>query len=1060
MKKRFLDLGQCMSLLRQTMFATGLAVLFVLISLPDSSGTNIEDTSDAVTQQKNKKTGKVIDEDGKPLSGVTVFAKGTNIGVTTDVDGYYEITIPEDTKALRFTFVGMKPVEIKVDNQTVINVKMGVDNMSLDEVVAVGYGSQKKRSITGAIATMDAADVEDIPTPNLSNALAGRLSGVFVNQVTGAPGYSADIRVRSVNAWYRWGLPLTPLYVIDGVISNKASFDALDYSEVDKLTVLKDAAAGAIYGARAGNGVILVTTKRGKKGKFKLNYNYSYSFDKPSQIPEYVDAPDMIRLNNYISALYDEVFADEEEIAFFNKNDPGKEWYRRAYSDPVIMKHSLSASGGTDKINYFVGTSYYDQTGFIKTSGFDKFNIRSNIDVTFSEEVTATFNIAYRENTTQRFAFQEDNASSFDTKSTFGWLWARLLYYNPFHGPTTSDGKYIDTGWVTNPLAAIEEGGYNRKKNQNTDFLMRLNYKVPFIDGLSFNGLFSRNYDLNSVKHYEVKPTVYEVEKKGSHNLIATDKVKKKKKAGYPSTERLGYRYISDKRYQLNIGANYSKIFGNHNIETSVIYEQSESSYSYFSGTREEFPLIYRDQIWSTGSSREQSYVGGHEYESGRASFIGQLAYQYSERFFLKAAIRRDGSMLFAPAYRWGNFPSISIGWVLSEEDFFANNFYDFFKIRASWGLAGNDVVGGWKWLGSYSSPGAIYIGSSVAPRVKYDGIVNEGITWEKTSEYNFGLDTRFLDGAIFNIEYYNRHNYDILDSRIVSLPSSFGGSMPPENYGIVDAHGIEVELGYSGSIGEFDYSMIGSYTYSKNKVVKKDVPENVRDVDNPIGRSTDYVNMLVATGIIRTQEELDALPENYTIYGLKPALGIINFEDVSGIEGVPDGKIDNYDKQIIKGKHYDAPSTYGLKLLAEWKGFGLDIFLQGILGSSKLYNDGFGRKNFPGSRPPTFWLDHWSPDNINAAYPQIVRWGATKDDLPSTFWLENDDYLRLQNLSFYYNFPSKVISKLKLSNATLRMSGTNLLTFSSFKYHDPSAGHMNDYPTMKTFTIGFNVGF
>jgi hypothetical protein len=305
------------------------------------------------------------------------------------------------------------------------------------------------------------------------------------------------------------------------------------------------------------------------------------------------------------------------------------------------------------------------------------------------------------------------------------------------------------------------------------------------------------------------------------------------------------------------------------------------------------------------------------------------------------------------------------------------------------------------------------------------------------------------------------RHNYDILDSRIVSLPASFGGSMPPENYGIVDAHGVEFEIGYAGKAGEFNYEVKGNLTYATNEVIEKDVPQNVRDVDNPIGRSTDYVACLVSKGILRTQADIDALPAGYTIFGLKPALGALNFEDVSGLEpGVPDGKIDNYDRQVIEGKHYLPPYVYGLNLKGDWKGLGVDVFFQGALGVSNMYNDGYGRRFHVGVRPPSIWLDSWTPDNIDAEYPQAVEWDYTMDHQASTFWLKSGNYLRLQYLNIYYSLPKSIVEKAKLANVKFMLTGSNLFTISPFDYYDPTLREIRGYPTMRTFTMGINVSF
>lgn len=1001
--------------------------------------------------------GTIIDENGNILPGATIAVKGTDKRTIADDMG--EFSIEANTgEVLQISFIGFESQEIVVGGQTSISITLKVAGAGLNEVVVVGYGTQKKASVTGAIATIKSDEVKNIPVPNLSSALAGRLSGVYVNQRSGAPGYAPAIRVRSVNTWKSTGND--PLYVIDGVISDKRLFDALDYTEVENVTVLKDAASGAVYGARAANGVILVTTKRGTSGKVQLNYSYSYSVDKPSQIPEYVDAKDMVRLNNHartyrgIAPMY-----DDEEVAFFNQNDPAKAWYTLAYIDPVLQRHTVSATGGSDKVKYFLGGTYFDQSAFIKNANFNKYNFRSNLDVNFTKNLSGIFNVSYNQGTRKRFAMQEDLVG-FDVNPEFGNLWGRLLYYLPNVPPKTSDGKFINPGWIGNPLAFVEEGGTNTRVERNVALLLGLNYKIPFVEGLSVSGKYSPNYVATTMKLHELKTTLYDVVRKGTNGAIYTDEIVGSIKSAYPNKERLAKIQEATNNYQLNFSANYQKKFGKHDIDAVLVYEQSEGDYDYFYGVRENFPLVQNDQFWATSAARADGYVNGTEREFGRASFIGRVVYGYDDRYFLNATARRDGSMLFAPDYRWGTFPSVSGSWVMSNENFFQVKNIDFLKIRGSWGVAGNDAVGGWKWAESYGVTGNYVFGTTPMPTVSFNGIVNSKLTWEKTREVNIGLDTRLFSGFSFSAEYFKRHNYDILDSRIASFPNSFGGSMPPENYGIVDAHGYELELGYNGAAGQFGYGIRGNFSYATNKVKLRDVAQNAQDVDNPNGRPTDYMRMLVATDIIRTQKDLDDLPAGYTIYGKPPELGAINFEDVNGQNGVPDGKIDDYDRQVLKGKHSMNPYTFGLNLNARWKGFAAEIFFQGIAGVSKLYDDGYGRRFFDGARPPTFWLDSWSPDNIDAKYPQPVTWDYTMDHLPSTFWLKNGSFLRLQYVNLSYALPKSICQKISLSGLNFFVSGTNLLTFSEYKYHDPAVSGMNAYPTMKTFTFGANVSF
>ena len=1003
--------------------------------------------------------GTVTNVIGEGLPGVSILLKGSQTGTASDANGKFQLEVPDQNAKLVFSYVGYVTQEITVGSAKVFDIKLVEDDKTLEEVVVVGYGTQKKTSVTGAITTMKSEDVKNNPVPNLSSSLAGRLSGVYVSQASGAPGYAPSIRIRSVNTWKTTGLD--PLYVIDGVITDKRMFDALDYSEVDNVTVLKDAASGAIYGARAANGVVLVTTKRGADGKFQLNYNYSYSFDNPSKIPDYVDARDMVRLNNYartsrgLAPSY-----DAEEVAFFEKNDPGRGWYTQAYIDPVLQRHSISASGGSDRVKYFVAGSYFDQSAFIKNADFKKYNFRSNIDVKLTKNLTGIFNVAYNEGKKTRFAMQEDLVTGFDTNPTFGGLWGRLLYYLPNTGPKTSDGHFINPGWIGNPLAFVEEGGTVRRIERNIQMNIGLTYKLPFVEGLSVSGKFSPNYESTTTRLHELKTTLYDVVKKGTNGAIYTDQITGSIKSSYPNKERLVKSQEATNSYQLNFSANFARQFGKHNIDAVAIYEQSEGKYDYFYGVREGFPLVQKDQFWATSSARADSYVDGTESETGRASYIGRVLYSYDDKYFLNVTARRDGSMLFAPEYRWGVFPSVSAGWVLSKESFFNVKQIDFLKLRGSWGLAGNDAVGGWKWSESYGVSGDYLFGTTPQPRVGYNGIVNPKLTWEKTRELNLGIDAQLFDNFSLSAEYFKRHNYDILDTRIASLPGSFGGSMPPENYGVVDGHGYELELGYNGNAGDVTYGIKGSFSNSNNKVKVRDVAQNAQAVDNPNGRPTDYVRMLVSRGIIRTKEQLDALPSGYTIYGKPAVLGVINFEDVNGANGIADGKIDDYDRQVLKGKHSLNPYTFGLNLKASWKGIGIDVFIQGVTGGSKLYDDGYNRRFFDGARPPSFWLDSWSPQNVGAAYPQPVTWDATNDHLASTFWLKNGSFLRFQNINLNYSVPKTLCKKIGMSAVSFYLSGANLLTLSKYKFHDPSVANMNAYPTMKTYTLGVNLSF
>nr|MBA4166827.1 TonB-dependent receptor [Chitinophagaceae bacterium] len=438
-------------------------------------------------------------------------------------------------------------------------------------------------------------------------------------------------------------------------------------------------------------------------------------------------------------------------------------------------------------------------------------------------------------------------------------------------------------------------------------------------------------------------------------------------------------------------------------------------------------------------------------------------------------SLRRDGSYRFSPANRWGYFPAISGGWRISEEPFFANNvkFMDLLKLRASFGVTGNDAVGGYQWYDKATNAGSYVLGETPAanPGIRYGGsyqdskyvwhsydIANKNLTWEKSRSYNFGIDARFFKSLNFTAEYWMRHTYDILGQRQKALPGTFGAQLPDENYGQVDSRGIELELGYDGQIGkQFSFYVRGNVAYATNKIIKQDVAENTREVDNPVGRPLDYVKGLVVTDMIRTQADLDKIPGTYTIYGVKPQLGMYNYQDVSGPGGKPDGIIDDFDNQVISNYSW-SPYTAGLNLGGSWKGFSVDVFFQGVAGGKKLYNDVTAGRGFNVDHAPSIWLDRWTPETPNGRFPHPVD-GWFPDQLNSTFWLYNTSYARLKNATVSYTIPRKLNQKLNVQKIQVYLSGTNLFRISdnSFDF-DVELNGPTSYPVMKTFTAGLNI--
>lgn len=1019
------------------------------------------------TSQKRSVKGTVTDTNGEPVIGANVVQKGTTNGVISDVDGNFDINVAEGS-ILEISYIGYRPKEMNIGTKTTLAIILEEDNHTLDEVVVVGYGTMKKSTVTGAISTMKADVIESIPVSNLSNALAGRLAGVSVIQSTGTPGISSKIKIRANGSWNSQ----EPIFVIDGVVRSKASFDALDQSEVNEISMLKDAATAAIYGSRGGDGVVLVTTKQGRKGKPTLQYSGSVTIEHPTNILEFNDAATHMRLNNY-------VFSDpsnpnhytEDEVAYFTKNG-AYSWYDEAYETPINTRHAVNVTGGNDRVDYYIGGSFFYQNGFLPSVDYKKYNLRANINAKITNDLTASLQLSNSYGDRHRFNFTYDYESD-DLNN----LWGKLLNMN-WTTPPYIDGKPVSAGWIAHPIERMRNGGYWKRSNQMVDALISLEYKIPFVKGLSVKGVFSKNFNNQYTKAFDKKHTLYGFEQEGGNNHIVSNRPNGSVVlSGDPDRENLYNAFQRNNDYQLNAQVSYNRTFGEHAVDALFVYEQAEGYMNKFDGRRNDFSVIVKDQWFATSGSAIDSSVDGSESESARISYVGRVNYSYANKYMFTASVRRDGSMLFAPGKRFGWFPAVSAGWDIAKEEFFTNKVSAFqqLKLRASYGLAGQDqlIVDGvnvnqWRWLETYSNGNSMYFGDALQKGIQYSGIVNPMVTWEKSQSINVGVDTRFLEKFSVSAEYWNKYTYDILGDRLISLPTSFGGKMPPENYGKARAQGIDLELSYDGFAGDFTWYVKGNLGYGVSKVVLKDFAENGQWVDDPNGKYTDYLKGYVAKGIIRTEADLQKIKDqygngtdfgNYRIHGRVPQLGTIDYVDISGPDGKPDGTIDGYDKDVISN-HTSNPVNYGFRVGGDWKGLALELFFQGAAGGKDLYKDGAGRNvSLASNLSPKFWGDSWSPDNVNAQYPVVKDDWGHPDTYESTFWTFSKSYLRLKNVNLSYTLPRSLLSKTGFGgNVQFYFSGTNLLTFTPFKFYDPEVETAMSYPVMKTFTFGLNI--
>lgn len=1012
------------------------------------------------------------DADHQPFPGVTVRVKDSPNGATTDNNGKFTLQQVNPGAILVFTAIGFVTQERKVGQSNTIEVILQEDKTGLNEIVVTGYRSQTRGTITGSVTSVNGDALKNTPYDNLSNALAGRLSGVTVTQQAGTPGQQSSIRVRGLGTFNN----SDPLYVIDGVVSDKFAFDGLSPNDVQTITVLKDGASAAIYGSRAANGVVLVTTKTGQTGRAKFTYSGIIGFQSPTKVPKTLNAfqqataiNDALKYNSVPET--DQRYYTQDELDYFKTHSWN--WIDALWKDPLTTQHNMDLSGGTDKVKYFLGGSYNFASGSFNNLNYQKLGIRGNISVDVTKDFKVTLNFNADKRNTKGPSWQIGNTRQED-------LYKALLFRTSMVPPYIKGlpvGNWVEwhPGVVTTPSLA----GYDNREWTELNNILTLEYKIPAIQGLgvkaSINGFKRDIYE----KQFNLPYNMTLFNTRGGHNHIVGDSAVGIRPRA--ADEFLRSRYEKLERYQFDAQINYNRSFGKHTIDALLVYEQAEGDDIWFNGQRNNFISTSIDQY--VASSPVNPQVNGEESQDARISYVGLLGYNYAQKYMIETSFRYDGSTVFAPSQRWGFFPSISAGWRISEEPFFKDNvgFINDLKLRGSVALVGNDDVGSFQWLQSYDIiDGGIF--DNATNGLKEGSLANPGITWEKSLSYNAGLDSRLWENKIdFKLDLFYRHTYDILGSRQLSTPSTLGATLPDENYQQIDSKGFEVTVGYaSPAVANKDaisYHVSANFGFATNKIVRVDEAENLRPYESAIGRpvglrsngninkngnyKNDQLFGYVATGIIRTQKDLDALPAGYTILGRAPTLGMMNYKDLRGpTSDAPDGKITSDDQQFL-GKYSIPPMDFGATGEINWKSFSVTVLIQGVAGAQVMMpttgRDLQARAEESGF---AYWADSWTPDNPNGKYPGYRGTSyRTRSDV-SSFWLMNDSFLRLKNVSLSYNLSQNVLSKLHISSFQVYATGSNLLMiYSKNKIYDPEQALINSYPIMKTFSLGLNLG-
>ncbi|HEX3006304.1 MAG TPA: TonB-dependent receptor [Bacteroidales bacterium] len=1046
-------------------------------------------------KQQTVVTGIISDATTKePLPGVNIVVSGTTNGVVSDGDGKYSITVPDSKSTLVFSYVGYNSETVEVGDRNVIDINLIPNIENLDEVVVVGYGTQKKVNLTGSITAVKVKELSSIATPNLSNTLAGRSPGVNITGNSGLMGATSDIRIRG-----GFG---EPLFVIDGIVRDKNAFDALEANEIDQLSFLKDAATASIYGSQAGNGVVLVTTRAGEEHKPVFNYQASYTFMQTTQelFSDKFTATDELIYQNRVAEFQGlpKPNGDVEFDYFKDKNYNVNDYI---WQTPWNQKHSISVSGGSEKIQYYALGSYIGEEGSYKNLSNDKFNLRSNVTAKISDAIKVNLNIAANQQYQNRFywPFSDDDEQTVGDlyRCTFNWPKTYPFYLNADGSPADNVTKYpVQTpmgswqAWSVIDQVIGDRYIKTRKREVNSILSFDINLG-KFIPGLSTKVV--GNYISND--YMRKKYLTYQ------HNYVwkaATPDVNRFIPAPPDPNNMNTFTFSQNQEFlsydvytlwseQLNWFLNYNKSFNKHDIAATVVWEQAsnggEKIYS-----KGETPLSNYDQMFVYSADAGRRYGDAYEVTGGRLSWIGRFNYSYAQKYIAEFSFRYDGNTLFAKGKRWGFFPSFSGAWRVSEEEFLKTSapWLSDLKLRASYGTTGNDLnvdnkkIKPFSYKNVYQSDSSYIWGDKLYSGIKPGSTPNPNLTWATSSTYNVGFDFGVINNKLTgSFDAFYKSEKDILGSRLVTIPDTYGQELAPENYAERSWRGFELNAMWRDKTlgGELDYSIYGNIGFSKDQwdVLDQSAlysPGGNLEEFSAIGKPLKRITGLKTIGIIRTQKQLDELKsKGLKQFGRDPYLGGLYFEDVRG-DGYapgPDGKIDVNDIQLLS-ENGSPRINYGFGTNLKWKGISLNVHFQGVGMYDRMISN-LGGEDYGGIRQygstvrpyyPIWTGDVWTPDNPDAKYPRVIgkSWYESGTGNQS-FWIRNGAYLRLKNLNLGYDLPTKWISAFKLTSAQVFFNSTNLFVISDMtEFHDPEQDCYDSYPLMKSFTFGIDVKF
>ncbi|HCY40602.1 MAG TPA: SusC/RagA family TonB-linked outer membrane protein [Prolixibacteraceae bacterium] len=998
------------------------------------------------TVQQRLISGLVKDENGEPVPGVSVVVKSTTRGTMTGVDGKYQLDLAAGDKVIVFSFVGMKSQEVVIGDQRTINVTMQQENFGIEEVVAIGYGVQRKVTSTGSVVSSKGEALEKSPATNLTNNLVGRMPGLTAVTRSGEPGADgATLRIRGSNTLG----DNSPLVVVDGVANR--NMERLNPSDIETVTILKDASA-AIYGSQAANGVILITTKRGGLGKPKVTINMNQGINQPTRIPEMADAAQYATMLNEVNyyknpagGRYSKYTADDIQ-KYSDGSDPwghpNTVWFDEVFKPWSSQnQQNASISGGTESMKYFISLGAKYEDGYYKNSAtnYKQYDFRTNIDGKVNKYIDLAFDVSGRE-----------EIRNYPTRSA-GSVFRMLMRGKPnmpAYWPDGTPGPDIEYG--DNPAVTTTSAtGYDLDKRYVLESNLRTVISIPWVRGLSVTANASFDKFFKFHKKFETPWYLYTWD--GNDDHVVT-----KGKRGLDAPQ-LSQDMADAQSLSGNIYATYEKKFLDiHSLKVMAGAERRSGMEDVFSAFRKNYISAAVDQLFA-GASDEYMSNSGSAKQNAYQSYFGRVNYDLSQKYMAEFVWRYDGSYRFPTSKQFGFFPGISAGWRISEENFWKENLavVNDFKFRGSWGQTGNDRIDEYQYLATYGyMSGKSYVfGSSENKLLNETKIPNPAVTWEVANQANIGFDALLLNSKLsFSADYFNNLRTQILIKRNASVPNSTGLTLPPENIGKVRNAGFEAVIGFHDQAGDLEYDLAVNGSYSKNKIVFWDETPGVPDYQQSTGRPMGSALYYQAIGIFKDQAAIDAYPH---WAGAQP--GDVIFEDIGGPDGVPDGKIDGLDR-VMNEKNNFPRFIGGFTANLRYKQFDMAILVQGAAGAVQYVRAESGEI---GNYYKDFADNRWTPENTDATYPRAFNrdeeyWGSQGN----TFWLRSTDYIRLKNLEVGYSLPSTANKVLGIENLRFYVNGLNLLTIDKAKVIDPETEAGTAYAPQRVITAGLTLTF